>query len=149
VVLVAAACVSWRCRSFAPFLHAAITLATFLIFIRIFKDTAGRAAPWTGAAGALTSDSFPSGHTATAVITSGLLFGMLGGVGPGTVLGAVVGAAVGMAVIVPGHHWLSDVLESWLLAMAVLVLSLDVLRKTMTERFTGERHGLDDNFRRP
>lgn len=143
IVLVAAACVSWRHRSFAPFLQAATTLATFLIFIRIFKDMAGRAVPVTGTQSALARGSFPSGHTATAMITSGLLFGMLGGMGPGIVLGAIVGAAVGMAVIVPGYHWLSDVLESWLLAMAVLVLSLDALRRTMADRLSDERPALD------
>jgi membrane-associated phospholipid phosphatase len=137
VVLVAATCVSWRCRSLAPFLQITTTLAAFLFFVRMFKVLVGRAAPWTGVPGAWTGgDSFPSGHTAVAVITSGLLFGMLGGTGPGIVLGAAVGGAVGIAMIVPGQHWMSDVLESWLLAMAVLVLSLDALRGTIVERFT-------------
>ncbi|WP_405496724.1 phosphatase PAP2 family protein [Streptomyces sp. NBC_00096] len=75
--------------------------------------------------------SYPSGHTATAAITAGLLIAALFLRGSGVPRTAVAliaawGVAVGLTRVHLGVHWLSDVLGGWIFATAWLGLLASV-----------------------
>ncbi|WP_330328536.1 phosphatase PAP2 family protein [Streptomyces sp. NBC_00536] len=80
--------------------------------------------------------SFPSGHTATAAMTAGLLIAalLLRDARPprtAVVLIALWGAAVGLTRVYLGVHWFSDVIGGWLFATAWLaLLACAYLRRT-------------------
>ncbi|MFD5898184.1 phosphatase PAP2 family protein [Streptomyces sp. NPDC060366] len=92
---------------------------------------------WTDRAGPLTVDSgyYPSGHTATAMVTycgAALLLSPLTGRGTGRAwpmpVAVVLSAATGIGLVLRGYHWPLDVLGSWLLCGMLLALLVAALR---------------------
>lgn len=69
-------------------------------------------------------DIFPSGHTANAVVTWGVLAYLATTPAArrlGAVLSALLALGIGMTTIYLGTHWLSDVLSGWCAGLLVLL----------------------------
>jgi undecaprenyl-diphosphatase len=110
------------------------------------KDLVGRLGPTQlganavlqGASDVFTADGtiFPSGHTANAVAT----WGVLALVARrhrrvGAALAAVVAISVGLTTVYLGTHWFSDVLAGWCaggLGLLVLPTAMPVVARTAT-----------------
>jgi len=79
---------------------------------------------------------FPSGHTATAMVSAGALTFVLssrrGSMRRARVRGLLAGGGVGLLVasstVLGGYHWLSDTLASLVIGTAVLVLGFSVVQ---------------------
>jgi undecaprenyl-diphosphatase len=120
-------------RSLAPFLLAAVTGWAAAVIVLACKALVGRGAPGTGD---VAGHSFPSGHTAMALVCLGALAllaaprnrrlrrSLLAAV-------AVVTVLVAAALVYADFHWLSDTVASALLGVAVLApLELVLSRRT-------------------
>ncbi len=84
------------------------------------------------------SGFYPSGHTATAMVSVGALAFVLSGwrgrsmrqaQGWGLRAGGLAGVLVGASTVLGGYHWLSDALASLVLGMAALVLGFSVVQQ--------------------
>ncbi|WP_307852849.1 phosphatase PAP2 family protein [Kitasatospora sp. RG8] len=85
---------------------------------------------------------FPSGHTANAVVTWGVLAHLaVRWRRTGAVLAAATACSVGLTIVYLGTHWVTDVLAGWAAGLLVL-LSLPLLEPLVTaaeQRLTARR----------
>ena len=116
--------VAWRRRRFAPLVAVGLTGWAMVGVVVVVKHALGRPAPHqlTG-----TDElSFPSGHTAAALVCFGALALLISLDRPQWLRPLLAGAAaitslVAAALVYAGHHWLSDTVASIVLGVALLV----------------------------
>ncbi|WP_151774637.1 phosphatase PAP2 family protein [Streptomyces abyssomicinicus] len=120
---------SWRQHTLRPLITFAIALLLLNVTVGAAKIGMGRLGPhyattigsnemWLG------GDIFPSGHTANAVVTWGILAYLASGPGARrwlSALSAVMSLGVGLTTVYLGTHWLSDVLLGWVAGVLVLL----------------------------
>ncbi|WP_037661650.1 phosphatase PAP2 family protein, partial [Streptomyces aurantiacus] len=120
---------SWRQHTLRPLLMFGAALLLLNATVGAAKIGMGRLGPhyatvigsnemWQG------GDIFPSGHTANAVVTWGILAYLAST--PRTrrylsALSAVVSLSVGLTTVYLGTHWLSDVLLGWAAGLLILL----------------------------
>lgn len=120
---------TWKHRSLRPMLILGASLLLLNITVGAVKYGLGRLGPHyattVGSAELFAGgDIFPSGHTANAVVTWGVLAYLAST--PlarriGSVISAMLAMAVGMTTIYLGTHWVSDVLSGWCAGLLVLL----------------------------
>ncbi|WP_186319166.1 phosphatase PAP2 family protein [Streptomyces sp. SAJ15] len=119
----------WRQRTLRPLLALGTSLLLLNITVGAAKLGMGRLGPhyattvgsnemWLG------GDIFPSGHTANAVVTWGVLAYLA--TTPqarrvASVIAAIFALGVGMTTVYLGTHWVSDVLLGWAAGLLVLL----------------------------
>ncbi|MEU1592466.1 phosphatase PAP2 family protein [Streptomyces sp. NPDC005708] len=120
---------SWRQHTLRPLLTLGAALLLLNITVGAAKYGMGRLGPhyatvigsnemWRG------GDIFPSGHTANAVVTWGILAYLASTPRARrwlSALSAVTSLGVGMTTVYLGTHWLSDVLLGWAAGLLILL----------------------------
>ncbi|MFJ3823682.1 phosphatase PAP2 family protein [Streptomyces nodosus] len=120
---------SWRQHTLRPLLTLGAALLLLNITVGAAKYGMGRLGPhyatvigsnemWRG------GDIFPSGHTANAVVTWGILAYLASTPRARrwlSALSAVVSLGVGLTTVYLGTHWLSDVLLGWAAGLLILL----------------------------
>ncbi len=120
---------SWRQHTLRPLITLAISLLLLNVTVGAAKIGMGRLGPhyattigsnemWLG------GDIFPSGHTANAVVTWGILAYLASGPRARrwlSALSAVMSLGVGLTTVYLGTHWLSDVLLGWVAGLLILL----------------------------
>jgi membrane-associated phospholipid phosphatase len=120
---------SWRQRTLRPLLALAVSLLLLNITVGSAKIGMGRLGPhYATAIGSnemgLGGDIFPSGHTANAVVTWGILAYLASTATARRCLSAVsagMALGVGLTTVYLGTHWLSDVLLGWAAGLSILL----------------------------
>ncbi|PWI41811.1 phosphatase PAP2 family protein [Streptomyces sp. ICBB 8177] len=120
---------TWKQRSLRPLLILGTSLLLLNVTVGSVKYGLGRLGPHyattIGSAELFRGgDIFPSGHTANAVVTWGVLAYLA--TTPlarrvGSVVSAMLAMGVGMTTIYLGTHWVSDVLSGWCAGLLVLL----------------------------
>jgi membrane-associated phospholipid phosphatase len=116
----------WRSRSMRPLLVLGVALVLLNMSVGAVKIGLGRLGPhYAHVAGSnelfFGGGIFPSGHTANAVVTWGVVaYLATRGRRTSAVLAGFMGFSVGLTTIYLGTHWVSDVLAGW--AAGVLVM---------------------------
>ncbi|MEU8542899.1 phosphatase PAP2 family protein [Streptomyces sp. NPDC048717] len=120
---------SWRQHTLRPLLSLGAALLLLNVTVGAVKLGLGRAGPHyatqVGSAELFAGgDIFPSGHTANAVVTWGILAYLA--TTPRarrylSALSAVVALGVGLTTVYLGTHWLSDVLLGWAAGLVILL----------------------------
>ncbi|MGW2814569.1 phosphatase PAP2 family protein [Streptomyces sp. NPDC001415] len=110
-------------------LIAAVTMAVVPLLIVPLKDWIARPGPLEAATG-----YYPSGHTATAMVAYGGAALLLSPYARRTwLMPAAAGAltaATGIGLVLHGYHWPLDVVGSWCLCGALLVVSSTGMRRS-------------------
>ncbi|MGP3984435.1 phosphatase PAP2 family protein [Streptomyces sp. KR80] len=120
---------SWRQRTLRPLLALGMALLLLNITVGSVKYGLGRLGPHyattVGSAEMFAGgDIFPSGHTANAVVTWGILAYLATTPQARRVLsvvGAVFALGVGATTVYLGTHWVSDVLLGWAAGLLILL----------------------------
>lgn len=120
---------SWRQHTLRPLLALGVSLLLLNITVGAAKYGMGRLGPhYATSIGAnemwLGGDIFPSGHTANAVVTWGILAYLASTARAQrwlSAVSAVTSLGVGMATVYLGTHWLSDVLLGWTAGLLILL----------------------------
>ncbi|MFI6935181.1 phosphatase PAP2 family protein [Streptomyces sp. NPDC050287] len=120
---------SWRQHTLRPLLTLGASLLLLNITVGAAKLGMGRLGPhYATAIGSnemgLGGDIFPSGHTANAVVTWGILAYLASTPRARrwlSAVSAVTSLGVGMATVYLGTHWLSDVVLGWTAGLLVLL----------------------------
>ena len=120
---------TWKHRSLRPLLILGTSLLLLNVTVGAVKYGLGRLGPHyattIGSAELFAGgDIFPSGHTANAVVTWGVLAYLAGTPSArrvGSVISAMLAMGVGMTTIYLGTHWVSDVLSGWCAGLLVLL----------------------------
>ncbi len=120
---------SWRQHTLRPMLALGVSLLLLNVTVGAAKYGMGRLGPhyateigsnemWLG------GDIFPSGHTANAVVTWGILAYLASTPRARrwlSALSAVISLGVGLSTVYIGTHWLSDVLLGWIAGLLILL----------------------------
>ncbi|MEV7615658.1 phosphatase PAP2 family protein [Streptomyces sp. NPDC089799] len=120
---------SWRQHTLRPLITLGVALLLLNITVGAVKLGLGRLGPHyatrIGSAELFAGgDIFPSGHTANAVVTWGILAYLASTVRTRrnlSVLSAVVALSVGATTVYLGTHWVSDVLLGWAAGLLILL----------------------------
>lgn len=116
----------WRTRSMRPLLVLGVSLVLLNMSVGAVKIGLGRLGPhYAHVAGSnelfFGGGIFPSGHTANAVVTWGVLAYLASRWRrSGAFVAGFMGFSVGLTTIYLGTHWVSDVLAGW--AAGILVM---------------------------
>jgi membrane-associated phospholipid phosphatase len=120
---------AWRQRTLHPLLVLGTSLLLLNVTVGAVKYGLGRLGPhYATTVGSpelfAGGDIFPSGHTANAVVTWGVLAYLA--TTPGvrrvtSVIAALLALGVGMTTVYLGTHWVSDVLLGWAAGLLVLL----------------------------
>lgn len=122
---------AWRRREWAPFVLGLTAGAGSLLMTLAGKELFGRDRPPRSEAVPPyeTSASFPSGHTLNATVVAGIIAYLLIVRQEQRILrvttitcAAVLAVTIGLSRVYLGHHWLTDVVAAWLLALAWLAV---------------------------
>ncbi|MFE7095458.1 phosphatase PAP2 family protein [Streptomyces erythrochromogenes] len=120
---------SWRQHTLRPLITLGVALLLLNVTVGSVKLGLGRLGPHyateIGSAELFAGgDIFPSGHTANAVVTWGILAYLASTVVTRRVLSvvsAVVSLSVGATTVYLGTHWVSDVLLGWSAGLLILL----------------------------
>ncbi|GHI84633.1 phosphatase PAP2 family protein [Streptomyces xanthophaeus] len=120
---------SWRQHTLRPLITLGVSLLLLNVTVGAVKLGLGRLGPHyateIGSAELFAGgDIFPSGHTANAVVTWGILAYLASTVVTRRVLSvvsAVVSLSVGATTVYLGTHWVSDVLLGWSAGLLILL----------------------------
>ncbi|MFF7450840.1 MULTISPECIES: phosphatase PAP2 family protein [unclassified Streptomyces] len=120
---------SWRQHTLRPLLTLGASLLLLNITVGAAKLGMGRLGPhYATTIGSnemgLGGDIFPSGHTANAVVTWGILAYLASTPRARrwlSAVSAVTSLGVGLATVYLGTHWLSDVLLGWVAGLLILL----------------------------
>jgi len=120
---------SWRQHTLRPLLTLGASLLLLNITVGAAKIGMGRLGPhYATTIGSnemgLGGDIFPSGHTANAVVTWGILAYLASTPRARrwlSAVSAVTSLGVGLATVYLGTHWLSDVMLGWTAGLLVLL----------------------------
>lgn len=120
---------SWRQHMLRPLLVLAVALLLLNVTVGAAKIGMGRLGPhYATVIGSnemgMGGDIFPSGHTANAVVTWGILAYLASTPTARrwlSALSAVTALGVGLTTVYLGTHWLSDVLLGWAAGLLILL----------------------------
>ncbi|WP_455362451.1 phosphatase PAP2 family protein [Streptomyces sp. SYSU K21746] len=120
---------SWRQHTLRPLITLGVSLLLLNVTVGAVKLGLGRLGPHyatqIGSAELFAGgDIFPSGHTANAVVTWGILAYLASTLRTRrylSVLSAVVALGVGATTVYLGTHWVSDVLLGWAAGLLILL----------------------------
>jgi undecaprenyl-diphosphatase len=124
LLVLGAVAVAWRRQRIAPLVAVAVIGWVMAAVVVVVKHAVGRPAPFP--AHPANGGSFPSGHTAAAIVCFGALALLVATVRPRWTRPLLAAAAavtllVATALVWANYHWLSDVVASIALGGALLV----------------------------
>ncbi|MDH6579712.1 phosphatase PAP2 family protein [Kitasatospora sp. MAP5-34] len=128
---------SYRLRTLRPLLVMGAALLLLNVTVGGVKIVTGRLGPhyahYVGSPELFSGGTiFPSGHTANAVVTWGVLaYLAVRWRRSGAVLAGLTAISIGLTTVYLGTHWMSDVLAGWA-AGALVLLSLPLVEPLVT-----------------